>query len=134
MYGKDQTGPAGLSNNFRDPSFELYDPPDLHWGIPQPTLHAADSQLHYGQSLAVPTPQAASIRSVVLVRNPAVTHLIDGDQRNVVLPILQRSNGSLTVQVPKTGAVVPPGPYLLFVNQATKRGLIPSKAQQVWVR
>lgn len=134
LYGYDQTLPGGFASGFRDPSFEVYSPPYLHWGIPQPTITSiSDDSLGYGSRLRITTPQAQSIASVVLVRNPALTHLVDGDQRTVVLPIVSRSQDSLTVATPPSGAVAPPGPYMLFINERTPRGLLPSVADQVWV-
>ena len=51
----------------------------------------------------------------MLVRNPSVTHLVDGDQRTVELPFTQRGYGNnLEVSVP-AAEVAPPGDYMLFV-------------------
>ena len=133
LYGYTQTIPGGFSNDFRDPSFEIYDPPYLHWGIPQPTIGGAAKTLGYGRTFAIQTPQAASISNVVLMRNTAITHLIDGDQRSVELPIVARDGDTLTVAEPPRAAVAPPGPYELFVNEKTAKGLIPSHARQEFV-
>ena len=133
LYGYNQTLPGGFSNAFRDPSFEIYDPPYLHWGIPQPKIDSAPWSVHWGQRFTIASKQAGSVRSVVLMRNTALTHLVDGDQRSVQLKVVGRSPGTLTVQAPPGGNVSPPGPYLLFVNQGTPRGLIPSVARQVFV-
>jgi galactose oxidase-like protein len=64
------------------------------------------------------------------VRNTALTHLVDGDQRTVQLGIVGRSDGAVTVHVPGSRAVLPPGPYMLFVNKKTAKGLVPSTARQ----
>lgn len=136
FYGYDQTLPGGFSNNWRDPSFELYNPPYLYWGVPRPTVTLTQSLLHYGESavLGVGSADPGDIASVVLVRNPALTHLVDGDQREVVLPITQRgSDGTITVTTPPSGNVAPPGPYMLFINKKSPRGLVPSVASQVFV-
>lgn len=69
----------------------------------------------------------------MLVRNPSITHLIDGDQRSIELRIIKREGHMLTVAGPPNGAVAPPGPYMLFVNRATSDGLIPSTARQVFI-
>jgi hypothetical protein len=37
----------------------------------------------------------------------------------------------LQVNVPGSTAVLPPGPYMLFVNKRTAKGLQPSAAQQL---
>ena len=77
---------------------------------------------------------ASEIESVVLVRNPTETHLVDDDQRNVVLRVLGRSGNRLTVAAPPNGNVAPPGPYMLFVNRTTAKGAVPSVAKQVTLR
>jgi hypothetical protein len=136
LYMYNTTLPGGFNPNFRDPTFEIYKPPYLFWG-PRPAISAlSTSTLGYGGALNidVTTGQPGAIESVVLVRNAAMTHLVDGDQRSVVLPITSRSGNTLTVATPPTGAVAPPGPYLVFVNQRTANGLVPSVAAQVFVQ
>jgi hypothetical protein len=49
----------------------------------------------------------------------------------VELPISSRSAGGVTVDVPGSAAVLPPGPYMLFVNKRTAKGLVPSTARQL---
>jgi hypothetical protein len=52
----------------------------------------------------------ASIASVMLVRNTAITHLIDGDQRSVQLKVVSRDAKSVTLQTPPRDVVAPNGP------------------------
>jgi hypothetical protein len=124
------TIPGGFTDEFRNPSFEIYNPPYMYWG-PQPTISSVSSNFARGAQVTVATPDAASIASVVLVRNTALTHLVDGDQRTVELPITSRSSGSLQVSVPGSSSVLPPGPYMLFINKKTSKGLQPSAARQL---
>jgi hypothetical protein len=124
------TIPGGFTEDFRNPSFEIYNPPYMYWG-PQPKIASVASNFARGASVTVGTPDASEIASVVLVRNTAVTHLVDGDQRTVELPITARSNGNLQVSVPSSSAVLPPGPYMLFINKRTAKGLQPSAARQL---
>jgi hypothetical protein len=70
---------------------------------------------------------------VVLMRKTAITHLVDGAQRSVVLPIVSRSGKTLTVAAPPRAEVAPEGPYLLFVNKDTDQGKVPSVAAEVTV-
>ena len=133
LYGYNQTLPGGFSNAFRDPSFEIYDPPYLHWGIPRPKIESAPRSVHWGRSFTVDTSSSRPIASAVLMRNTAITHLIDGDQRSVQVKFSRRADGTLTLAAPPNGRVAPPGPYLLFVNERTPRGLIPSVGKQVFV-
>ena len=97
------TIPGGFSDGFRNPSFEIYNPPYMSWG-PQPTISSVSGNFGRGASVTVTTPDAANIGSVVLVRNTALTHLVDGDQRTVELPITSRSAGGLQVAVPGSPA------------------------------
>ena len=89
----------------------------------------------YGETMDVVTDRPASeIESVVLVRNPTETHLVDDDQRNVVLRVVSRSGNRLTLATPPNGNVAPPGPYMLFANRKTASGLTPSVAKQITLR
>lgn len=119
------------SNNFKDASFEIYYPPYFFQGD-RPVISEVDDDLAYNSVTEIETPDAADVTSVVLVRNPSVTHLIDGDQRVVELEIASRDNDGLAVRIPGN-TVLPEGPYQLFVNRAGTDGLVPSVAEQVFV-
>ena len=45
-----------------------------------------------------------TIDHAVLVRNTAVTHLVDGDQRSVILPVVSRADGSVELAAPPNSA------------------------------
>jgi hypothetical protein len=134
LYANDTTLPGGFApHDGRDPSFEIYSPPYLFAG-PRPQIRSAPDRIAYGHRLEVTTSlPAGKVASVVLVRNPSVTHLIDADQRNVVLRVLHRDGDHLTLAGPPDGAVAPPGPYMLFVNRKGPKGLVPSKSVQTYV-
>jgi len=131
-YGSMMTTPGGFSNGFRDPSFEIYQPPYLFWG-PRPQIARAPSFLQWGQTFTITVPNASQIDDVVLVRNTAITHLTDGDQREVVLDVIGRTGNTITLAAPPNGNVAPPGPYMLFVNAASDKGLIPSISKQLFL-
>ena len=122
-------------NDGRDPTMEIYTPPYLRNGQPQPSApHTPGCQPHYGGTMDIDVGySAASAKSVALVRNPSTTHVIDGDQRTVELPIVRRNGRVVTVRRPPNANVAPPGPYMLFVNRETADGLVPSKARQLFV-
>jgi hypothetical protein len=129
----------GLSPNYgRDPSFEIFSPPYLFHGD-RPTIQDGPSRVDTGTTFDLTlgsADEAAAVQedgSIVLMRNTALTHLIDGDQRSVVLPILRRDGATLTVEAPPDGAVAPAGPYLLFANRPTDDGPVPSVGRQVFV-
>jgi Domain of unknown function (DUF1929) len=134
MFGKPSTLPGGVTaSNERDPSLEIFSPPYLTWG-PRPKIRRAPQAVAYGRRYTVTTDTDVSrVASVVLVSNPAVTHLIDANQRQIVLPVVARKGRTLTVQAPPSANVAPPGPYMIFVNKRTGKGLLPSKSVQAFV-
>ncbi len=144
-YAYNTTLPGGLIKAQRDPSFQIYNPPYLEWGIPQPFIAAVAGttptvlasgtfdNANPGGTLTITTPQAQTIDDVALVRNTAVTHEVDGDQRTVDLPVISRTATTITVKIPDSANVVPPGPYMLFINEKTAKGDIPSIAKQIFV-
>lgn len=136
LYGFHMTLPGGLfsPNEGRDPTFEIYKP----WYFERddrPVVENVSEPVGYGTEFNVIVDgDTSDIESVVLVRNPSITHLIDGDQRNVELRITKRAGHMLTVVGPPNGAVAPPGPYLLFVNRRAADGaLVPSTGTQVFI-
>jgi Domain of unknown function (DUF1929)/Glyoxal oxidase N-terminus len=85
----------------------------------RPTIGAgAPGAITYSASFSVPTPDAANIASVVLMKAGSVTHSFDMDQRYVGLTFAADS-GTLTVTGPPNSNIAPPGYYMLFlVNKA----------------
>jgi hypothetical protein len=133
LYLRHQTLPGGFApNEGRDPSFEIYSPPYLFRGG-RPSIESAGRPRPGRTTRVTVAGDARDIASVVLVRNASTTHVIDADQRSVELKVVARTGHRLTVAVPGSHAVLPPGPYLLFVNRKTPKGLVPSKAEQVTI-
>lgn len=127
-------GPGG-----RDATFEIFSPPYVF--APRPVITSAPAQAAPGDTLTVVTPNAAAVVNgghAVLVRRTALTHLVDGDQRNVVLPIVRSDGESLTLRVPSNDAaqnqaVLPPGHYLLFIVVKDGDRLVPSESAPVLI-
>jgi hypothetical protein len=107
-------------------NYQIYSPPYLFDG-PQPTITSSPSEVQYGSTFQVSTPDAASISSVSLMRPAAVTHFFDQSARRVSLTFTA-SNGVLNVQAPASGGDAPPGPYMLFIVNSSG---VPSVAS--WV-
>ncbi|HVF06306.1 MAG TPA: galactose oxidase early set domain-containing protein [Frankiaceae bacterium] len=128
----DGRGALGLSDAFRDSSFEVFSPPNLFYG-PRPVITNYAASQPYRKTTTIKTTDARDIASVVLVRNPAITHLVNGDQKVIELPIVKRGRNSVTVATPPSANVAVPGPYWLFVNKKTVKGLTPSVGRQVYV-
>ena len=101
-----------------EPHMEIYKPAyffNSSGGLAtRPTITSAPSAVSWGSAFTVQTPDAANISSVVLVRNGAVTHAFNMDQRLVGMSFTAGS-GVLTVTAPPTGNIAPPGYYMLFL-------------------
>jgi hypothetical protein len=125
------------TNNHHDASFQVWQPPYLN----NPDRPMVSGVTASGRTLIVRTADAATIASVVLMRNTAETHLVDADARTVSLPVLARGAGTVTVGLPSTTNVLPAGPYFLFVNKSTTSDLsgrnagdlLPSVAKQLFM-
>jgi hypothetical protein len=140
-YGSNMTLPGGFSeNDGRNPSFDLYSPPYLFRGDRPEIVNKVGLEneeiRNYGGTSTVVTD--SEIDEFVLVRNSAVTHIVDNDQRNVVLDAVEVSRnpaGNITyrVQAPPSGDIAPAGPYLLCANADRGEGLVPSVAAQVMI-
>jgi hypothetical protein len=108
---------------------ELFSPPYLFRGA-RPTILEAPTVLPYGGSVFLGVPEAGEVVRVTLVRLPSVTHAFDESQRFVEVEF-HRAAGGLTVLPPSSGAIAPPGPYLLFIINGDG---VPSVARTVSVR
>jgi hypothetical protein len=134
-YLRHITLPGGFApNDGRDPSFELYSPPYLFRGERPRILGLGGAPGNRGGAFDVVVDRDASqIESVVLVRNPSTTHVIDPDQRTIELRVLGRARNVLRVASPPNANVAPAGPYMLFVNRPAASGPVPSAARQLFI-
>jgi len=101
---------AGTVDNL---NYEIYSPPYLFKGA-RPSVTGVVGTAGYGQTLLVQTPDGASITKVTLIHTGSVTHAFDEAQRLVSLSFSQVAGG-LSVTLPASGTVAPPGPYMLFL-------------------
>jgi hypothetical protein len=131
LYGSHQ--PTPLSNNFKDPSFEIFRPPYLFRG-PRPVIAGISGEhVGAGGTLIIQTPDALrSTLRVVLSRLPATTHVIDSDQRTVELAPRVLNPNTVKVSLPSP-TVVPPGPYYVFLMKDNGFGPTPSVARIIMV-
>jgi Domain of unknown function (DUF1929)/Legume lectin domain/PKD domain/Abnormal spindle-like microcephaly-assoc'd, ASPM-SPD-2-Hydin/Quinohemoprotein amine dehydrogenase, alpha subunit domain III len=117
-----------------EPSVEIYSPAYLFNPDGTPATRPAISSvtpsvIGYGSAFQVQTPDAANIASVVLVKDGAVTHAFNMDQRLVGL-VSNAGSGVLNVTGPPNGNIAPPGYYMLFlINKAG----VPSLAKFVQI-
>jgi hypothetical protein len=131
-YTKPLTVPGGVTapNDGRDPSFETYSPPYLGCGR-RPKIKKV--RVTRGRVEVTTDVPARQVESVVLMRNTSATHVVDADQRSVQLRVLRRTGRKLVLAQAGSGAVAPPGPYMLFANRRAGSCLVPSAARQVRV-
>lgn len=120
----------------RDPSFEIYTPP-YALRDDRPVILSAPGELAAnGETFTVVVDQEA-VDEVMLIRQTVTTHLVDGDQRAVVLPIVRHQTTpdgiELTVRMTGNRAVAPAGPYMLFVSKDAGDMRVPSKSSFVHV-
>jgi hypothetical protein len=107
---------------------ELFSPPYLFRGD-RPVITSSPATISYGQPFAVGTPNGAQAVRVTLVRLGSVTHAFDESQRFIELGFERTADG-LRVTAPASGALAPPGPYLLtLLNEAG----VPSVARVILV-
>ncbi|MFI6700774.1 galactose oxidase-like domain-containing protein [Streptomyces sp. NPDC050509] len=111
---------------------EIYTPPYLQGDKAQemrPKLGAGPQRAGANGRATFRTDHPEAIAKARLMRPSAVTHTTDVEQRSVDLT-MEKGKGSLTVEVPKDRALVPPGWYMLFVTDAAG---IPSEAKWIQV-
>ncbi len=105
---------------------EVFSPPYLFKGA-RPTMSSVPASLGYNQRFSVPSPEAADIGKVTLIRLSSPTHAFDQGQRMNVLQF-SRGTGTLEITTPGHANLAPPGYYMLFiVNNAG----VPSLASMI---
>ncbi len=131
---------AGSNHNgaqsFPDPNIdnrelriEIYEPGYV--GQSRPEILDAPVTITCAKHFNLDTTQTSSIRRVVLIRAGAVTHGFNSDQRYVACTFERSGPHRLEVTAPPTGAIAPPGYYLLFVVNQNR---VPSKGRFVRVK
>lgn len=117
----------------RDPSFEIYTPP-YATREDRPVIEKAPVALLTNGGVFDIRTDRSDIDQVMLIRRKATTHLIDGDQRAVELPIVDRRNKKVRVKMTGNRAVLPAGQYMLFVSYEAEDGMrLPSTSTPVSV-
>jgi galactose oxidase-like protein len=106
---------------------ELYNPPYLFRG-PRPSYTISDDHFHHDDYFTIHSPDACRIKRIGLMRPSAVTHHTDPEQRYIMLDFERQGKCELKIRAPKTGAIAPPGHYMLFIVDDCG---IPSEAEFV---
>ena len=105
---------------------EIFRPSYFFSGTARPTISGTPTVGGYGASITIPTPDAANISRVSLVKTGCTTHHYDTDMRLIWLPITSRTTNSVTVSAPINANIAPPGYYMIHVLDGS---LVPSTAQ-----
>ena len=99
-------------------NYELYSPPYLFRGARPSVTGFTPTVVEYGQTLFLDTPDGADIAKVTFIRTGSVTHAFDQATRFVPLAFSQVTGG-LSVTLPVSRTTAPPGPYMLFLVNAS---------------
>jgi hypothetical protein len=99
--------------------------PSYFFSGTRPTISGAPTVGGYGGLITIPTPDAANVARVSLVKTGCTTHHYDTDMRLIWLPITSRTTNSVTVSAPINANIAPPGYYMIHVLNSS---LVPSTA------
>jgi hypothetical protein len=99
--------------------------PSYFFTATRPTISGVPTVGGYGGLITIPTPAAASVARVSLVKTGCTTHHYDTDMRLIWLPITSRGTNSITVSAPINANIAPPGYYMIHVLDSS---LVPSTA------
>ena len=111
------------------------------WPNPTPSVGAITITYASTFNLSVTLSDSqSSVERIALVRNGAITHAQDMSQRYIELPHAQKTGNSpflsFIVNTPSSGAIAPPGFYLLYVVERKvgpgQPKILPSEGE--WVR
>ncbi len=92
---------------------EVFSPPYLFTG-PRPVISSAPASLRYGTTVTIGTPNPGQVRFASLVRLSTNTHSFDMGQGYGRLQVT-RSGTQVSVRIPSSMNLLPPGPYMLFL-------------------
>jgi hypothetical protein len=117
----------------RDPSFEIYTPP-YATRDDRPVIEKAPVALMTNGGVFDIKTDRPNVDQVMLIRRKATTHLVDGDQRAVELPIVDRNSAKVRVKMTANRAVLPEGQYMMFISYEADDGMrVPSESTPVRV-
>ncbi|MFD4167072.1 galactose oxidase-like domain-containing protein [Streptomyces albidoflavus] len=126
LYGNKENTKLGTFEQ----RMEVFTPPYLHKAAEgeRPALGKGPEEVKYGATATFATEDAGTITKARLMRPSAVTHTTDVEQRSIDVK-LKKTEDSVTITVPKDPTLVPPGWYMVFVNNADGT---PSEAK--WIK
>ena len=81
----------------------------------RPTISSNPTVGNYGGTINIPTPNAADIQKVSLIKLGTFTHGFNSDMRFIWLQIQSKGSNSVTVSAPVNAKIAPPGYYMIHV-------------------
>jgi hypothetical protein len=125
---KDKNDTEGA--NYFEKRIEIYTPAYLYHGS-RPKVTGGPQEISRGETVSFSTSNATEIRTANLLRPGSYTHVTDLEQRSIALNFaVAPDKKKITVTIPSSDGLVPPGWYMLFV---TNRQATPSIARWVHV-
>jgi hypothetical protein len=102
---------------------EIYEPWYFGEQVDRPTISNVPANIGYGYPFEFTYTLAAgaSVSRVVLVRCGSVTHAFNSDQRLISVPFSPVGANTLSIALPITPEVFPPGRYLLWLVDSQHR-------------
>jgi hypothetical protein len=99
-----------------------------YYNATRPTISSNPTVGNYGGTINIPTPNAAGIGKVSLIRLSTFTHGFNSDLRFIWLQIQSKGSSSVTVSAPVNAKIAPPGYYMIHVLNSAG---VPSKAKVI---
>jgi galactose oxidase len=124
LHGASGDAMAGTVEVPPENNHEIFSPPYLFKGA-RPSISAAPSQVGYGQTFSIATPNAVQVTDVRWIRLGSVTHAFDMAARANTLAFAA-SVGGIEVTAPVIPNLAPPGYYMLFI---LNRNGVPSQGK-----
>ncbi|MGH9990330.1 MAG: galactose oxidase-like domain-containing protein, partial [Nitrososphaera sp.] len=97
-----------------------------YYNATRPTISSNPTVGNYGGTINIPTPNAADIQKVSLIRHSTFTHGFNSDLRFIWLQIRSKGSSSVTVSAPVNAKIAPPGYYMIHVLNSAG---VPSRAR-----
>jgi hypothetical protein len=129
LHGASGNALAGSNVVPDEHNHEIFSPPYLFKGA-RPSITTAPTDVSYGQTFPVATPNAAQITQVRWIRIGSVTHAFDAGQRANTLTFAATATG-VNVTAPASPNLAPPGHYILFI---LNRNGVPSVGKIVHIQ
>jgi hypothetical protein len=86
-----------------------------YYNASRPTISSNPTVGNYGGTINIPTPNAADIQKVSLLRLSTFTHGFNSELRFIWLQIQSKGSSSVTVSAPVNAKIAPPGYYMIHV-------------------